>query len=200
MESKTPHNIKMSKKIIRENLRNLLLEKKGDTHDYGCVMFFFDISKKKWDETLSMIDDDDVYNVEGDKSYGIEDEPHVTLLYGLHDTIPDEKIKEISNKLEIIELKLKKISIFENEKFDVVKFDIIGDSKTKLSKINSEFAKLPHTTDYPDYHPHSTLFYAKKGKGKDYIKTLSDDDAISVTCKKVVYSKADGSKLTYKLK
>lgn len=190
----------MSKKIIKENLRKILLEKKGDSHDYGCAMLFFKIPKKKWNELQSMIDDDDIYTVEGDRSYGREDEPHVTLLYGLHATIPDEKVEEISKKMEIVELNLKKISIFENEKFDVVKFDIIGDSKKKLSKMNSEYAKLPHTTDYPDYHPHSTIAYVKAGTGKKYIKTLSDDEAITVKPTEIVYSKANGDKEKYKLK
>lgn len=189
------------KKAIRENLRKRLLEKKGDTHDYGCTMLHFNVPKKAWDEFQSMIDDEDIYEVEGDRGYGREDEPHVTLLYGLHTNIPDKTIEDISKEIEIVELKLKKISIFDtHDKFDVVKFDIIGDSKKALSKMNKEYVKLPHTTDYPDYHPHTTIAYVKSGTGKKYAKTLSDDEAIIVKPTAVTYSKADGSKIKYKLK
>lgn len=189
----------MNKEKIRENLRKLLLEKKGDKHSFGCAMIYFEISKKAWDGLQSMIDEKDVYTEEGDKSFGREDEPHATLLYGLHATISDDEIKEISKKMEIVDIKLKKISIFENEKFDVVKFDIIDEAKTKLSKMNKEYVKLPHTNDYPNYEPHSTIAYVKSGTGKKYIKTLKGDDIINVTGNKIVYSKADGTKITYKL-
>jgi len=187
------------KDIIKRNLR-IILEKKGDTHSYGCVMLKLNIPKKEWDGLLSTIDDEDVYIEEGDKSFGKEDEPHITLLYGLHDDIPDEEIKEISNKMSKCEINLKKISIFENDKFDVLKFDIIDKSKSELSKMNKEYAKLPHTTDYPDYHPHATIAYIKKGEGKKYCKTLTGGDIIITKCDTIKYSKADGSKKYYKLK
>ena len=189
----------MSKEKIKENLRRFLLEKKTDVHSFGCVMLFFDVDKKNWGDVQLLIDEEDIYTEEGDKSFGREDEPHITLLYGLHATNSDDKIKEVSEKMEIIEVELKKITIFEKDKYDVVKFDIIGKSKDKLSKINKEYVKLPHTTDYPNYEPHSTLAYVKSGCGKKYIKTLSDDTKITVKCDKIVYSKADGNKITYKL-
>jgi len=190
----------MSKQYIKKEVRKLLLEKKGDTHDYGCVMLYFNIKKEAWDKFQDMIADEDIYTEEGDQSYGREDEPHVTILYGLHADIPDLTIEELIDEMEGPKLNLKKISIFENDKFDVVKFDIIGDSKSKLAKMNGAFAKLPHTTSYPDYHPHSTIAYVKSGKGKKYVKTLTGDDIITVSPTEVSYSKADGTKNKYKLK
>jgi len=190
----------MSKKNIKSALRHYLLEGKGDNYDYGCVMLYFDIKKTVWTKFQDMIDKDDIYTEDGDQSYGLEYEPHVTILYGLHADINDSTIKELIDGMNRVELKLREISIFENEKFDVVKFDIIGESKKKLSAMNGEFAKLPHTTNYPDYHPHSTIAYVKPGTGKKYIKTLTGDDIITVNPTQVAYSKADGSKIKYKLK
>jgi len=190
----------MSKENIKKEVRKQLLEKKGDTHDYGCVMLYFDIKKEAWDKFQDMIADEDIYTEEGEQSYGREDEPHVTVLYGLHADIPDSTIEGLIDEMEGPTLNLKKISIFENDKFDVVKFDIIGESEKKLAKMNGEFAKLPHTTDYPDYHPHSTIAYVKAGKGKKYVKTLTGDDIITVSPTQVAYSKADGTKNKYKLK
>ncbi len=199
-------NIKISmndKQRIKENLREkLLLEKKGDSHSYGCVMLYFKISKGNWKEFQSMIDDKDVYTEEGDLGYGREDEPHVTILYGLHDDILDSTIEEIIDEIKPTKLVLKKISIFENDDddYDVVKFDITGVSEGRLAKMNAKFAELPHTNDYPDYHPHATIAYVKAGTGKKYVQTLSSEDTIVVECDDVVYGKADGSENKYKLK
>jgi len=190
----------MSKQSIRNAVRRYLLEGNGDKHDFGCVMLYFNIDKKVWTKFQEVIDKGDIYTEDGDQGYGLEDKPHVTVLYGLHATNPDSTIKELIDEMEGPKLNLRKISIFENDKFDVLKFDIIGDSKKKLEKMNAKFAKLPHTTDYPDYHPHATICYLKPGTGKKYIKTLTGDDIITVEPKQVVYSKPDGSEIKYNLK
>jgi 2'-5' RNA ligase len=62
-----------------------------------------------------------------------------------------------------------------------------------LHEINKELSELPHTTNFPDYHPHATVAYLKKGKAADYIKQL-EDISFDVTPSKIVYSKPDGSK------
>lgn len=187
------------KEIIKKKLR-IILEKKGDTYSYGCTMLKLEIPKSEWAKLQSMIDEDDVYTEEGDKSFGRENEPHITLLYGLHNDISDEDIEEVSKKMDKCVINLKKISIFENDKFDVLKFDVIDDSKKELGKMNKCYSEFPHTTDYPDYHPHCTIAYLKAGTGKKYCKTLSEDDIIRVKSDEVIYSKADGSKKYYKLK
>jgi len=186
---------------IKEELRRGLLEKKGDTYDYGCVMLYFNIKKSDWDRIQSLIADEDLYEEEGDQTYGRENDPHVTVLYGLHADVPDSKIEELVDGLKPTELILKKISIFENnDKYDVVKFDITGVSKGKLSDMNTKFVKLPHTSDYPDYYPHATIAYVKAGTGKKYVQTLSTKDAITVEATEIRYSKADGTENKYKLK
>jgi hypothetical protein len=58
-----------------------------------------DVNKKSWKELQDMIDDDDLYNEEAGDSYGRENEPHVTILYGLH----DDKDKDI--EVDIKEIK-----------------------------------------------------------------------------------------------
>jgi hypothetical protein len=161
------------------------------TYDYGCSMIYFDFPKMN--EIHSMIDEEDVYTEDGDSSYGLETEPHTTLLYGLHsDEIDDDLVMGASTKHGIPgELKLHNASLFQNDKYDVLKFDVDDDH---LHKINGELCKLPHTTDYPDYHPHSTVAYLKKGKGEKYTEKLKDS-WYAVNPSKIVYSKPDGSKI-----
>jgi 2'-5' RNA ligase len=135
---------------------------------------------------------------EEDGSYGLEDEPHATLLYGLHsDEIDDDDVLSASIKSGIPdELNLHNASCFNNDKYDVLKFDVDDDH---LHKINAELTKLPHTTDYPDYHPHSTIAYLKKGKGEKYTQKLKDA-LYTVNPSKIVYSKPNGDKIEKNLK
>jgi len=161
-----------------------LLEKKGK-YPYGCSMLYFDFPQMKviHDE----IEKDDIAEEFG----GLETEPHVTLLYGLHsDEIDDDKVLDVSSK-GIMSIGLGNVSLFENEKYDVLKFDV---EAPFLYDINKELSKLPHTTDFPDYHPHCTIAYLKSGTGKKYVK-LFKNRIYEVFPTKVVYSKPDGTKL-----
>lgn len=184
---------------IKQILRRALLteaEKKDHKHSYGCVMVFLDVDNKKWDELQNLINENDLYTEEDDNSYGREDDPHVTILYGLHDDIPDEDIETEIDKIKTPKIEFKNISAFSNDKFDVLKFDV--ESKD-LTKYNKKFIEFPHTSNFPDYHPHVTIAYLKKGKSDKYIKKAKDLLNMDITPDKIVYSKADGSKKNYKL-
>lgn len=167
-------------------------------HSYGCVMLFLEAPEDWWKTITDEIEEDDVYEPEGERDYGIQpaSESHVTILYGLHSDIPDSDVEELIDEMTAPEVTLKDISIFDNadKGFDVVKFDVKGED---LHKMNAMFAELPHTTDYPDYHPHCTIAYVKAGTGKKYERTLSDGNKITLKPTKVVYSKADGEQKEY---
>jgi hypothetical protein len=167
-----------------------LFEKKGDAHSYGCAMVYFNFPQMQ--ELHSKIDEADVYTEEGDRSYGLEDEPHTTLLYGLHSAdIEDSKVLELCKSKAIGSMTLHNASLFENEKYDVLKFDV---ENPVLAEINGELSKLPHTTNFPDYHPHATIGYLKPGTGKKYVE-LFNGDRHDVAPHKIVYSKPDDSRI-----
>jgi hypothetical protein len=183
-----------TKKKKGKTVPNCVPVKESDSnqkYDYGCSMIYFDFPKMN--EIHSVIDEDDIYTEDGDRSYGLETEPHATLLYGLHSNeVDDDHVINASTKHGMPnELKLHNASCFNNDKYDVLKFDIDNDH---LHKINAELTKLPHTTDYPDYHPHSTVAYLKKGMGNKYTEKLKDS-WYTVNPSKIVYSKPDGSKI-----
>ncbi len=183
------------KSVIKQLLRNkLLTEMEDKKYSYGCVMLYLDLDKAWWDKIQDNISDDDVYTEDG---YGRETEPHITVLYGLHDDIPDSDIEAAVDKMTSPEITLRKISSFNNEKFDVIKFDVEGEGLFKMNKL---FTKFPHTTDFPDYHPHTTIAYVKAGKGDEYHKTLDKDESLMLKPSKIVYSKADGTKKEYPFK
>lgn len=144
----------------------ILQEAKG-TFKFGCVMMDFDFPEmKKFHER---IEKKDIYEAEKDdpRTYGLEQESHITLLYGLHKEVTindiDDKLKNISFP-EIFSLT--KVSIFENEKYDVLKFDV---SDKNLIVANKALCELPYTNDFPEYHAHLTIGYLVKGKGKHYV-------------------------------
>lgn len=167
-----------------------LFEKKGDSHDYGCAMVYFSFPQMQ--EFHSEIDADDVYTEEGDRSFGLEDEPHTTLLYGLHSNeIEDDTVMAICTASQIGPMALVNASLFENEKYDVLKFDV---QNSVLYEINSKLAELPHTTNFPDYHPHATIGYLKPGTGKKYVEKFKSKQ-YEVTPEKIVYSKPSGDRI-----
>jgi len=160
-------------------------------------MLYFDAKEPLFKQAQKIIEKDDLYlGTEDDPGYGLETEPHVTVLYGIHGDVPDEDVEAKIDNFTQPEINLKDISIFDNaaKGFDVVKFDI---TNKELNKMNKDVSKLPHTTDYPDYHAHITIAYVKAGKGEKYVQTLSEDKQINIKPNKIVYSKPDDSKKTY---
>lgn len=168
-------------------------KKEKDTekkYPYGCAMLYFNFPEMK--TFHEKIDSEDL------AGEGLETEPHVTILYGLHsDEIKDDDVIHICMK-GVSSVLLHNVSCFENKEYDVLKFDVRSDF---LHDTNEKLSKLPHTTDFPNYHPHCTIAYLKSGKGKKYMEQFSDR-SFEVFPSKIVYSKPDGSKIQsgFKLK
>jgi 2'-5' RNA ligase len=183
----------------KTRLRKALLTegKHGHKNDYGCVMVFLKIDKKDWDGILDQIDEEDLYQPEDDPSYGKEDKPHVTILYGLHDTIEDSEIEPDLKDIKEPSIKIKGISEFSNPKFDVLKFDVDSED---LHKLNKRFNEYPTTQTYPDYHPHMTIAYLKPKMAEKYKKKFKDIKDLKFEADHIVYSKVDGTNKTYDFK
>ena len=161
-------------------------QKKEEEKTYGCVMLHTEI--RDWEEIhTGGIDPKDVYIKPEDDSYGLEQEPHITVIYGLHeDEIDPEIIEEvIKENMEDVTVMISKISIFENEEFDVVKYDIpVTKQLLKYRKMFED--NFENTQKFPEYHPHMTLAYVRPQQGKKYVSNL--DEQFEVTFTKAVYS------------
>ena len=183
---------------IKQRLRLALLKEGAHkANRFGCVMVFLDVDKKEWKNLQDILEDDDLYLPKDETGYGKENDPHVTILFGLHDDIPDADIEKEINKIKTPTIKFSKISTFELKEYDVLKFDVDSDD---LHKLNKKFIEFPHTTDFPDYHPHCTIAYVKKGTGAKYIRKMKDMIDLKIKPSKIVYSKADDTEKSYKLK
>jgi hypothetical protein len=177
-------------KNFKQFISSLIKENKSDTFEYGCAMVYFDFPEMQ--NLHGQIDQADIYTEEGDRSYGLEDEPHTTLLFGLHSNeIDDETVMSICKSRPIGELTLSNPSLFENKDYDVLKFDV---ENPVILEINADLSKLPHTTNFPDYHPHATIGYLKKGMGQKYVDLFSSQE-YKVMPSSIVYSKPDGSRI-----
>lgn len=139
--------------------------KESSKYKYGCVMV--DLHIESWADIISVIDKDDIYTEDGDDTYGLLEKPHLTILYGLHEKVTLKQVRSVFNSfLGQISIKIDGINIFENEKFDVVKFNVTKDAG--LQYLHDGLSKLPNSDEYPDYKPHITICYVKKGRGIKY--------------------------------
>ena len=172
-------------------LTDLIKENSNSAYNYGCVMLYF--SFPEMDTIHSRIEPTDVYTETGDTTYGLEDEPHTTLLYGLHNEVTLKDVTNVLEEYNYFTCKIHNPSLFENDKYDVLKFDVVG---SNLYNTNTALKRLPYTSDYPKYHPHLTVGYLNPGMGKKYVDMLNKVKAneFQLTPQYAVYSEADGTK------
>ncbi len=159
---------------------------KNHKNEFGCIML-----KVKFDLISQMhkfISKDDLYEADG---YGLETEPHITLIYGLTDDNID--IKKLINSLQYCvwsPVKINNVSCFENDEFDVLKFEV--ENKTTFEKANKILNKLPCSPSEFDYHPHMTIAYLKPGKGNKYVEKFKEAE-YTVLPMNYIFSKMDGT-------
>lgn len=155
--------------------------------EFGCVMAILgnEDAAKVLVFNKKLIPDNVLYNEEG-QEYGREIEPHVTIKFGLTTSYSKEDMGKVISHINPFKVKLVKVGIFSNEKFDVVKMDC---ESSTLSKLNKLFSKLPNEDEHPIYHPHMTLAYVKPGEGKQFVRNFKP---MEVTINKMKYSNPEG--------
>jgi 2'-5' RNA ligase len=167
--------------------KNFMNENTRTTYDYGCAMLSIESPELK--EISGFIDKNDLHE------YGIENSHHVTLLYGIHsDEVSDDIVFDICTQFTYPKIRLHNLSLFKNDKFDVLKLEVDCDV---LHKVNKELTKLPHTTQYPNYVPHVTIAYLKPGLGEKYL-SLDFTECYAKPIE-IEYSHPDGSVTKMKL-
>lgn len=180
-------------------LNNLISEGSQQTYDYGCVMVYYKFPEIK--KVHSQILNKDVYVNPDDTTFGLETEPHITLLYGLHEGVSTSQVRDVVENFEIEDVIIYKPSLFKNEKYDVLKFDVRYDKKKNpyLSKINHQLKKFPYTSNFPHYTPHLTIAYLKPGEGEKYVNKFKELE-YKIEPLYIVYSHPNGNKDKIKIK
>jgi DNA polymerase III epsilon subunit-like protein len=166
--------------------------KESSGYEYGCVMVEVPVSN--WDEITSYINPEDVYTG-GDDAHGIQENPHVNILYGLHEGVTEEDVKSVFEGFTgSINIEVDGIGVFENKDYDVVKFNVNPDGA--LQDLHDKLSEFPNSNSFPDYKPHITIAYVNKGTGKKYVKPEYKYEVKNVD--NITYSMPSGEKVNFK--
>jgi hypothetical protein len=136
----------------------MLVETDG-RNGYGCVMAMIDMINPIEHMVLSadLVD--------------IEDEPHVTVLYGTHGErgpLPKNFPVPTSYRKMLYTIDTK-ITIFEGHKNDVIKLSVMSTpGLLEFRKYIADTFVYSHV-GHTEFNPHLTLGYVKGGTGKKYI-------------------------------
>lgn len=121
---------------------------------------------------------------------GFENNPHVTVLYGLHDLDPSPIIIDIIETYPKFSITLGKISLFKDEEYDVVKVET---DCSDLFALNSAFMNNSYFTNtFPDYVPHFTIAYVKPDSCNHLIGNLAFS-GLTIIAEHIMYRCKDGT-------
>jgi len=176
---------------LLENIKKDLGEQK---REFSCVQL--EAPKETADKVLEFsksISDDEIYVDPKDPSFGREEEPHVTLKFGLH-TDESKDLEPVLKGEKVLTAKLGKTDIFaskEGAPYDVVYVTIESEDLKRLNKKISD--SMEHTDTQPEYIPHMTVAYVKPGVGEKY-KGKDTLEGTEVAFDKVQFSGKDKQK------
>lgn len=95
----------------------------------------------------------------------LEDEPHVTVRYGF-ENVGADRLRWVIDQHRGIVLTLGSLSLFRNEKADVLKVDVYSQ---RLHDLHAHLGIIPNKSTFPTYIPHLTVAYLKPGTGDKYL-------------------------------
>jgi len=171
-------------------------KKRKQVHDYSSTQV--NLSGKVAEDVKAMaarIADEDLYEDPNDPSFGREDNPHITVKYGLHTTDPAE-VRKVMQGQGPIAVTAGKVSVFKGDQYDVVKIDVDSPDLHKLNKKIADSVK--HTDTHPEYKPHITLAYVKPGLGAKYAGAATLEGK-EITFDKLIFSGKDGKETVIEL-
>ena len=176
----------LSRREFSKQFKLMLEKTENQTYDSGCIMGYFDSAVAS-----DPIKPEDIFDND-ENEYGLEIEPHVTVLYGLTDAeIDEDEVIRLLAMTKCPTVNFVGVSTFKNDKYDVVKWDVESDELNLLNKIVTSI--FPYKSNFPDYHAHCTIAYCKVGTGDAY--ATKPEEPIKKEIAYWVYSKADGKKI-----
>lgn len=159
--------------------------------EFGAVML--QCPFPYWNKIVTQIDEDDLYLEKAENIFGYEVEPHVTIIYGLHNDVDRNKVISDVKKFKPLVIKLEAVESFESEDYDVLKISV---NKMELLPYRNVLLKHKNTQTFPEYNAHITVAYVKKGKAKKYHKGNLN---FQLYCDEVKYSSPNMESVYIKL-
>ena len=169
-----------------------IIEEGSAIRKWSCLMLDMSFLSEEMAELHESICPCDVYDDE--PGHGIELHPHCTVKYGIH---PEYTPYDIYHGVDLYPVKVKigKLSLFENDNYDVLKFNIISKD---LCDINEQVSRVFNCTDsYHKYNPHITVAYIKPGTGKYYIDMDNDISGQLLIGNKYIFSNPMSEKVEW---
>ena len=161
---------------------------------YSCLMLDLSFLQKEVRKIQEKICPCEVYDLE--KGHGLENAAHCTILYGIHEEVPSKVLPLLD--LKPVKLRISGMSLFENEKYDVLKFDV---KSADLNALNKKCRKLlEYTSSYPDYHAHITVGYIMPGAGRKYTRLGKALIGKEFTARRYIFSSPNSDKVFYDAK
>ena len=141
-------------------------------YENGCIMLELPISN--WNEILSIINEEDIYDVQGGKiPFGLQKRAHLTLLYPIKNDVTFDEVRQKLDgvvKDEPINIVTKKIEVFDGNNYDILVIKV--EDNPYLKKVHNYLSShLPNYNKH-SFNPHITIGYIKKGTGDKYCKDL----------------------------
>ena len=169
------------KKAMKGEVNEILIQKENNMDKIPAYYSFYtdliteghcimaDVPQKEsMLEFIKKIPNECVYEEVGE-NYGKESNPHVTVMYGLS-PVEESRVKELLTKVpKKIVAELGKISKFSNADtpYDVLKIEVKSPHLNKIHEmIRNNFE---NNYRWPQYNPHVTLAYVKKGTCNEYV-------------------------------
>lgn len=181
------------------NFKQLLLADKDKSQEFGCLMAL--VNKKDCIPIINfkkkLIKEEDLYHEidkNGKDEYGRELECHITLKFGFVRDLNELEIRQLLKEQKSFVVELYELSKFDSDPdFDVI---ILKAKSPILNRLNQLSSIYPNQDEHPDYQPHLTLGYVKKGLFPNLQKELN----LQILIDKVSYSPIQGGKSYFTLK
>jgi hypothetical protein len=154
---------------------------------------FPQIENEKW-KSLNILQDDP------NEKYGLENEYHITVCYGLKNECEYFKLRKLLSEFNEFEIEFGNVSSFRRDEkpYDVLKVDIISQQLNDLHYLIT--SNVENEQSFPEYQPHMTLGYIKKGTCIELEKPANGLTGTKLLINKIVFSHADNYYLDLPLK
>jgi ferritin-like metal-binding protein YciE len=168
-------------------------KKSADSYDYQSTQL--DLPQAIADKVIEfgqIIPESELYIEPETNGCGRETDIHVSVMYGIDIGVTADEITEVIGEFKPITITLGKTSIFECEDYDVVKIEVTSPELKKLHYLIGDKISCSGNK-FPDYKPHITIAYVKKGMGIKYAGENSFEGT-DITINQLIFSNIKGIK------
>lgn len=102
---------------------------------------------------------------------GLERHPHITVAYGARDDADSPRVREMLRAPRGARVMVGDMGVFDTPGADVLKFEVLSDDLHRAHQKIKDDIGLPGET-HPEYSPHITVAYLKKGSNLNRYRPL----------------------------